>query len=113
MLKIESWKELGQILHARFGVEIDLNGALFLIGIRERGLSFQEFSREEKLNLINLGICILYQEMGLVSPSGTGKDGWPLFHQNALAPIILEDLKIKTLQECAIRYFQKVLDPQN
>ena len=106
----ENWNDLCKILNDRLGIEVDLNGVLFLVGMRERGLVFQPFSKEEKLNLINLGSCTLYQEMGLVTLSGTDKDGWPLFHQNALAPVIPEELKLKTLQDCAIRYFQKVFE---
>jgi len=104
----ENWNDLCKTLNELFGIEVDINGVLFLVGIRERGLSFQQFTKEEKINLINLGSCVLYQEMGLVTRSGTDPDGWPLFHQNALAPVITEERKLKTLQDCAIRYFQKV-----
>lgn len=106
----ENWTDLCKTLNDLFGIDVDLNGVLFLVGIRERGLSFQTFTKEEKHNLINLGSCTLYQEMGMVKRSGTDPDGWPLFHQNTLAPVIPEERKLKTLQDCAIRYFQKVFD---
>ncbi len=105
-----NWNDLCKILNDKFGIEVDLNGVLFLVGIRERGLSFQTFSKEEKLNLINLGSCTLYQEMGLIENTGSDIDGWPTFHQKALAPVIPEELKLKTLQDCAIRYFKKVFE---
>ena len=107
-----NWKDLCEHLSEMFGIEVDLNGVLFLVGIRERGLTFQKFSKEEKLNLINLGSCTLYQEMGMVEQSGEDTEGWPLFRQKALAPVITEELKVKTLQDCAIRYFKKVFDGQ-
>ena len=110
MQKVDNWKDLCEKLSELFGIEVDLNGVLFLVGMRERGLSFQKFSKEEKLNLINLGSCILYLEMGMVSSYGKDVDGWPLFRQNSLAPVIPEELKQKTLQDCAIRYFQKVFE---
>ncbi len=108
----ENWNELCEALNKLFGIEVDLNGVLFLVGIRERGLVFQPFTKEEKLNLINLGSCTLFQEMGLVNLCGEGNDGWPIFHQNAVATQIPEELKIKTLQDCAIRYFRKVFEDQ-
>jgi len=110
MTEVDSWKDLCDKLGVLLGIDVDLNGVLFLVGIRERGLTFQKFSKEEKLNLINLGCCTLYQEMGLVTSYGIDEDGWPLFHQNSLAPVIPEELKLKTLQDCAVRYFQKVFD---
>ena len=112
MRKVNNWNDLCESLNNLFGIEVDLNWVLFLVGMRERGLSFQPFSKEEKLNLINLGCCTLYQEMGLVTLSGMDNDGWPLFHQNALAVVIPEELKLKTLQDCAIRYFQKVFEEE-
>jgi hypothetical protein len=105
----DNWKDLCEYLTVMFGIDVDLNGVMFLVGIRERGLTFRKFSKEEKLNLINLGSCTLYHEMGLVEITGEDIEGWPLFHQKALAPVIAEELKLKTLQDCAIRYFQKVI----
>ncbi len=109
----DNWNDLCNWLNDQFGIEVDLNGVLFLVGMRERGLLFQTFTKEEKLNLINLGSCTLFQEMGLVTISGTDNDGWPVFHQNTLAPKITEELKIKTLQDCAIRYFKKVFEGED
>ena len=104
----DNWNDLCKNLSDLFGIDVDLNGVLFLVGIRERGLTFQPFSKEEKLNLINLGSCTLYLEMGLVESDNKDDEGWPVFRQKALAPSIPEELKQKTLQDCAIRYFQKV-----
>ena len=109
----ENWKDLCEHLTEMFDIDVDLNGVLFLVGVRERGLTFQKFSKEEKLNLINLGSCTLYNEMGLIELSGIDKDGWPVFRQKALAPAIAEELKLKTLQDCAIRYFKKVFEGED
>jgi hypothetical protein len=105
----ENWKDLCTLLGDMFGIEVDLNGVLFLVGMREKGLVFQSFSKEEKMNLINLGSCTLYQEMGLTEKVGIDRDGWPVFVQRTLAPEIPEERKIKTLQDCALRYFSKIL----
>ena len=106
----ENWKDLCDSLGKMFGIEVDLNGVLFLVGIRERGLIFGQFTKEEKVNLINLGSCTLYREMGLVDLIGVDKEGWPVFRQKALAPMIAEELKLKTLQDCALKYFAKVFE---
>jgi hypothetical protein len=106
----ETWIELCERLEEMFGISIDLNGALFLIGMRERGLTFKEFTREEKLSLINLGSCTLYLEMGLTEKTGYDPEGWPIFRQRSLSPAIPEERKQKILQECAIRYFARILN---
>lgn len=106
----ETWIELCDRLGEMFGIQVDLNGVLFLVGIRERGLTFHQFTKEEKLNLINLGSCTLYKEMGLTEITGYDADGWPQFRQKALSPEIPEERKQKTLQDCALRYFCKVFE---
>jgi hypothetical protein len=105
----ESWIELCDRLSEMFGISVDLNGVLFLVGMRERGLNFQQFTKEEKLNLINLGSCTLYKEMGLTEITGYDAEGWPIFRQRAFSPEIPEGRKQKTLQDCALLYFRKVL----
>jgi hypothetical protein len=107
-MTISNWSELCELLGHQFDIEVDLNGVLFLVGIRERGFAFRPFSKEEKLSLINLGSCTLYQEMGLTEKSGVDEEGWPIFKQKALAPVIPEGRKHKVLQECALRYFRKI-----
>ncbi len=105
-----TWLELCDRLDEMFGITVDLNGVLFLVGMREKGLAFGEFTREEKLNLINLGCCTLYMEMGLTEITGYDAEGWPIFRQRALNPEISEERKNKTLQDCAIRYFARILE---
>lgn len=107
-MSFSNWNELCLHLGRQFDIDVDLNGVLFLVGIRERGLAFQPFSKEEKMNLINLGSCTLYQEMGLVEKTGTDEEGWPLFRQKTLAPVITEERKNKVLQDCAVRYFKRI-----
>ena len=105
---LKNWNELCSLLAEKFGTEADLNSVLFLIGMRERGLTFQPFSKEEKMNLIHLGSCVLYPEMGLTENIGTDRDGWPLFVQRTVAADIPEERKHKVLQDCALRYFNRV-----
>jgi hypothetical protein len=107
-MAFSNWTELCDHLGNQFDIDVDLNGVLFLVGIRERGLTLQPFSKEEKMSLINLGACTLYLEMGLTEITGTDEEGWPLFTQKALAPVITEDRKQKVLQDCALRYFKKI-----
>lgn len=108
-MAFSNWNELCGQLGKQFNIDVDLNGVLFLVGMRERGLSFQAFTKEEKMSLINLGSCTLYQEMGLVERTGTDDEGWPVFRQKALAPSIPEERKNKVLRDCALRYFAKII----
>jgi hypothetical protein len=105
----QNWPDLCDRLESMFGIKVDLNGVLYLVGIRERGLTFQEYSKEEKYSLINLGSCTLYLEMGLTEITGHDAEGWPVFRQKSVLPEFSEERKNKVLEECAVMYFKRVL----
>lgn len=106
----QNWNELCDRLSEMFKMEVDLNGVLYLVGVRERGLMLQKFSKFEKWSLINLGSCVLYKEIGMVEELGTDRDGWPIFREKSVLTNWTEERKQKTLQDCALRYFAKVFE---
>ncbi len=106
----ENWMELCDRLNKMFGIKADLNGVLYLIGIREKGLTFRNFTKEEKFSLINLGSCTLYKEMGLTEITGYDNEGWPIFRQKSILPEISEERKEKVLEDCALIYFRRIFE---
>jgi hypothetical protein len=55
----------------------DLNAVLFLIGIQELGSGAKTFSKEEKQDLMHIGICKVLSLSGFYELDGLDKDGWP------------------------------------
>ena len=55
----------------------DLNGVLFLIGIQELGKGYQNFSKEEKQDLMHIAICKVLSLSGFYELEGTDGEGWP------------------------------------
>jgi hypothetical protein len=55
----------------------DLNGVLFLIGIQELGKGYQNFSKEEKQDLMHIAICKVLSLSGFYELEGTDEEGWP------------------------------------
>jgi len=108
IMTFSNWTELCDHLGKQFNIDIDLNGVLYLIGIRERGLTLERFPKDVKMSLIHLGSCTLYQQMGWVDQTGIDEEGWPTFTQKALTQVIPEEKKHKVLQDCALRYFEKI-----
>jgi len=106
----QNWNELCDRLGDMFGMDVDLNGVLYLIGVRERGWILRKFTKYEKWSLINLGSCILYKEIGMVEDLGNDRDGWPMFREKTVLTNWTEERKQKTLQDCALRYFAKVFE---
>ncbi len=85
----------------------DLNGVLFLIGVQELGRGNQNFSKEEKQDLMHIGICKVLSLSGYYELDGLDKDGWP--HWKLVKKLPHFDLleQEKLLKMHVMEYFEK------
>ena len=85
----------------------DLNGVLFIIGVQELGKGYRPFSKEEKQDLMHIGICRVLSPSGYYELTGSDKDGWP--HWNVVKKLPHFDLleQEKLLKMHVIEYFEK------
>jgi len=85
----------------------DLNGVLFVIGVQELGKGNRRFSKEEKQDLMHIGICRVLSLSGYYELDGTDKDGWP--HWKLLKKLPHFDLleQEKLLKMHVLEYFQQ------
>ncbi len=84
----------------------DLNAVLFLIGVNELGQGAARFSKEEKQDLMHIGICKVLSLSGYYELEGTDKDGWP--HWKVIKKVphldLLEQEKFLKMQ--VLEYFE-------
>ncbi|HEY9489205.1 MAG TPA: hypothetical protein VIQ51_12765 [Chryseosolibacter sp.] len=74
----KKWSSLMQELEHIIGKKPkDLNGVLFLIGVQELGYGTKIYSKEEKQDLMHIGICKVLSLSGYYVLEGLDKDGWP------------------------------------
>ena len=85
----------------------DLNGVVFLIGVQELGKGNKHFSKEEKQDLLHIGICKVLSLAGYYKLEGLDKDGWP--HWKLIKKLPHFDLleQEKLLKLHVIEYFEK------
>ena len=85
----------------------DLNGVLFLIGVQELGHGTKIFSKEEKQDLMHIGICKVLSLSGYYTLEGLDKDGWP--HWKLIKKLPHFDLleQEKLLKMHVMEYFEK------
>ena len=85
----------------------DLNGVLFLIGVQELGHGTKIFSKEEKQDLMHIGICKVLSLSGYYTLEGLDKDGWP--HWKLIRKLPHFDLleQEKLLKMHVMEYFEK------
>src|SRR5688572_20512260 len=85
----------------------DLNGVLFLIGVQELGRGKTVFSKEEKQDLIHIGICKVLSLSGYYELEGLDQEGWP--HWKLIKKLPHFDLleQERLLKMHVIEYFEK------
>jgi hypothetical protein len=85
----------------------DLNGLLFLIGVQELGRGKQMFSKEEKQDLMHIGICKVLSYSGYYELQHLDNDGWP--HWKLIKKLPHFDLleQEKLLKMHVMEYFEK------
>jgi len=86
----------------------DLNGILFLIGIQELGRWGENFTKEEKQDLMHVAACKLLSFDGYYEFTGRDADGWP--HYQALRPFRVSGVKeqAQILKQKVIQYFNEL-----
>jgi hypothetical protein len=85
----------------------DLNGVLFLIGVQELGQGNRTFSKEQKQDLIHIGICRVLSNSGFYSLDYIDQEGWPHWKLEKELPFldILDQEKLLKIQ--VIEYFEQ------
>ncbi len=81
----------------------DMKTVLFLIGLQELGQIREEFTKEQKQDLMHIATCVLLARDGFYSFTGLDDEGWPHFELTKKLPFKdMEDqetfLKIKIIE---------------
>jgi len=100
------WLKLRIRLKERFGIKPDMDGILFLIGIQELGSGKQEFSKEEKQDLMHIAVCTVLSPSGYYALEGTDEEGWPHFIQLKPLPELGLVEQENFLKDHILLYFQ-------
>lgn len=105
--EIESrWEEMLAKLTTLLGKRPgDLNSVLFLIGVQELGQGARNFSKEQKQDLIHIGICRILSPSGYYQFEKLDADGWPHYKLVKKLPhgdILSQELFLKSH---ILRYF--------
>ncbi len=117
-LKMEDWERDFKWLEVRHYVkdilEIerlpDFNTILMLIGIQELGQVSEQFSREEKQDLMHIATCFLMEKEGYYKSVGRDKEGWPHFIKIKAIPDVTEEKRTEFLKEKMIDYFANLIE---
>lgn len=106
----DRWEELVLKVSQQFKVTADFDFMLFIIGLNERGLGFRPYSREEKWDLINLGKCKLFEQLGYLRQTGHDGQGWPAFEILKSVNTLTPSLQKHLLKKAMVTYLDQVMN---
>ena len=84
----------------------DVNAVLFLVGVQELGQGARNFTKEQKQDLIHIGICRVLSPAGYYEFDSIDADGWPHYRLVKKLPhvdILSQELLLKLY---ILQYFQ-------
>ncbi|HMQ00353.1 MAG TPA: hypothetical protein PKC24_11275 [Cyclobacteriaceae bacterium] len=103
-----SWQKLLNKLADQLGKKPkDLNGVLFLVGVNELGRGAAHFNKEEKQDLMHIGICKVLSFSGYYVLEGLDEEGWPHWKMVKKVPNLDLLEQEKFLKMHVIEYFEK------
>lgn len=106
----ERWSALSAIIQSRFGKKPDVEAMLFLIGVRELGATPDEFTKEQKMDLMHVGLCAVLAPGGYFVLSHLDQEGWP--HWDQVLPLPHVDIFSQEvfLKSYIVDYFAEIYD---
>ena len=104
----KSWQKTLSFVESLIGKKpSDLNGVLFLIGVQELGRGSESYSKEQKQDLIHIGICKVLSYSGYYQLEGLDEEGWPHWKPSKELPYYNVSEQEKLLKMHVIEYFEK------
>lgn len=101
----QEWSAVVSLLENRFGEGLDLQAILFLIGLQELGQSYQKLNKNQKVDVIHIGVCALLSQWGYYSFEGLDADGWPHWKETDKLPSLSAKQQDSLIKEAIVTYF--------
>ncbi|MCB0508554.1 MAG: hypothetical protein R2739_03625 [Chitinophagales bacterium] len=101
-----TWQQLLSDLEKKFGKKPDIQAITFLVGHRELGKNQVKFTKEQKQDLMHVGICVLLSQANYYTFISHDEDGWPHFEYNREMPKLNREQQEQLLKKMIIEYFK-------
>lgn len=103
------WEAIQQLVQERFDTSktVDPNDIVYLIGVQELGRTRQRFKKDDKVNLMHIGICTVLEPYGYYKFAGKDAEGWPHFELLEGLPALKPGEQQVLIKEAIIGYFDR------
>jgi len=99
------WNKLLKLMLERFGDQPDVTAIVFAVGLQEVSLGPRGYKKDDKVNLMHVGVCTLLEPLGYYKALGLDEDGWPHFERVGELPELNSDEQELMMKRQLIEYF--------
>ena len=103
----ERWELLIDQLSQQFSdaEALEVEGVLYLIGLKELGKIEQKFKKDDNVNLIHVGICTVLEPYGFYRVDFIEDAGWPHFEWSVSLPVLKHGEQRLLIKTAIVEYF--------
>jgi hypothetical protein len=106
-MALSDWQRLQNKMKERFGSEMDHDAILFMIGIQELDKPYRKYKKDEKLEVMHIGVCTVLQPYGFYEYKGRDDDDWPHWELKEALPPLDGKQQSKLMNDALIDYFKR------
>lgn len=100
------WQTLLRLMEKRFGEAADLTNMVFTVGLQECAQGFRKFKKDEKVDIMHVGVCTLLAPYGHYEEVGQDEQGWPQFEARDPIPAVTKEEQELLMKRALLDYFQ-------
>ncbi|MCH1587718.1 MAG: hypothetical protein L7S02_00815 [Flavobacteriales bacterium] len=101
----KDWLALVRLMMERFGDEPDVTSMVFAVGLQEAGQGAKRYKKDEKLDLMHVGVCTLLEPLGHYVRDGEDEEGWPHFRTGTPIPALTPEEQEIMMKRALLDYF--------
>lgn len=101
----QKWNDFVKEISVNFDERLDLNSILFMIGMQELNKGYLKLSKDQKLEVMHIGVCSVLQAYGFYKFVGRDEDGWPHFESIKKIPHLNGEEQQQFLKQAIMDYF--------
>ena len=99
------WRKTIQKISKNFDEQLDIQAILFLIGLQELNIDIEKLTKDQKIEVIHVGLCTILSPYGYYTKMGFDNDGWPHFENGKKLPNVEQNQQEQIIKEAIIDYF--------
>lgn len=99
------WAKYKEDFKQQYGEHPSVISTLFVIGLGEIEQELTELTKEQKQEVIHVGLCTLLENQGFYERLGVDEDGWPHFEVTAKAETVDIEKQEPFLRQQILNYF--------